>query len=439
MHSTTEVYNEKYRPQIHFSAKKNWLNDPNGCVFYDGEYHLFFQHNPEGIEWGNMTWGHAVSRDLVHWQQLSHALYPDRHGDCFSGSAVIDWNNTAGFQSGNEKTMVAIYTSHGESEQQSIAYSNDRGRTWEKYAGNPVLPDPDRDPKVLWHEPTRKWVMCLFSKSGISFYSSPDLKQWTFLSNIEGFYECPDMFELPVDGDSGNTRWVLHGAAASKYYVGTFNGRQFIPEMKDLICDYGNTFYAAQSFSDIPKADGRRIQIAWMNGGKYPGMPFNQQMSFPCVLELRTLADGIRLCRTPVEEIESVYAETFTLKDAALDVTGRNPLAELSGDLFDIDMVLEPGQASEVGLRMHGQTIAYTANKVTCLGQSAPLAPVSGAVRLRVLVDRTSLEVFGSNGEVSMTSCFLPENQTTGLILYTKGATARIQSLTIHKLRSSWV
>lgn len=433
----TPTYEERYRPQFHFTAKKNWLNDPNGCVFYDGEYHLFFQHNPKGIDWGNMTWGHAVSRDLVHWHQLSHALHPDNNGVCFSGSAVVDWNNTAGFQTGKEEVMVAIYTSHGKGERQSIAYSNDRGRTWEKHPGNPVLHDPERDPKVMWHEPTQKWVMCLFSNGGISFYASPDLKKWTFMSNLKGFYECPDMFELPVDGDPKNTRWVLHGGSPRKYLVGKFDGRRFMPETEDLTFDYGKNFYAAQSFSDIPEEDGRRIQIAWMRGGKYPGMLFNQQMSFPCVLELRARPDGIRLCRMPVKEIEGLYAETFALRDKILEEARDNPLAEISGDLFDIEMVIEPGQASEFGLRLHDQAITYTAGKVSCLGESAPLAPVDGTVELRILVDRTSLEAFGNKGEISITSCFLPENLETGLELYTKGASVAIKSLKIHKLRSA--
>ncbi len=436
---STETYEERYRPQFHFTSMKNWLNDPNGCVFYDDEYHMFFQHNPQGINWGNMTWGHAVSRDLVQWQQLPHALYPDDNGVCYSGSAVVDWDDSAGFQIGMEKVLVAIYTSKGRRELQSLAYSNDRGRTWEKYSDNPVLLDSDRDPKVIWHRPTSQWVMCLFRDGRISFYSSPDLKGWTFMSSIKGFNECPDMFELPVDGDPANTRWVLHGASPGNYYVGWFNGREFIPEVKNLIFDYGRNFYAAQSFSDIPEEDGRRIQVAWMKGCKYPCMPFNQQMSFPCVLELRNLSDGIRLCRMPVKEIENLYEEIFTYEDKVLEEAGVNLLTGISGDLFDIEIIIEPGTTNEFGFRLYDQTIKYSAQNVFCLGKSAPLSPSGGIVKLRILVDRTSIEVFGNDGEISMTSCFLPNDSETGLELYARGPNAWIRSLTVRKLRSSWV
>jgi len=211
---TTELYNETYRPQFLFIAKKNWLNDPNGLVFYKGEYHLFFQHNPDGINWGNMTWGHAVSKDLVHWEQLEHAIHPDNLGTIFSGSAVVDWKNTTGFQSGEKKALVCIYTSAGKPLTQSIAYSNVRGRTLTKYEKNPVLPHfvgGNRDPKVIWHEPTQKWIMALYKdKSLYALFFSPDLKTWTFLHDLDmpGCGECPDLFPMPVDGDRKNIKWV---------------------------------------------------------------------------------------------------------------------------------------------------------------------------------------------------------------------------------------
>ncbi len=288
-----KLYDELYRPQFHFSAAKNWINDPNGLVYYDGEYHLFFQYNPEGLQWGNMTWGHAVSPDLLHWKQLDNALLPDSLGTMFSGSAVVDWNNTAGFQSGKEKALVAIYTCHRSAdvdsslEDQCLAYSNDRGRTWTKYAHNPVLPTPHlvnrsfRDPKVFWYAPTGKWVMIIYHRVGNSLYGSPDLKRWTLLSEFTGLpYECPDMYELAVDGDAGNTRWIAEGGNGD-YFIGRFDGTTFTPESGKLTCDHGAHYYASQTFSDIPEGDGRRIQIAWMSGGNFPGTPFTNQMSFP--------------------------------------------------------------------------------------------------------------------------------------------------------------
>jgi sucrose-6-phosphate hydrolase SacC (GH32 family) len=202
-----KLYDEQFRPQFHFSPQKNWMNDPNGLVFYQGEYHLFFQHNPTGLGWGNMTWGHAVGPDLVHWKQLDHAILPDRLGTIFSGSAVIDCENTAGFQTGQEKPIVCIYTSAGKPFTQSIACSNDRGRTWTKYAQNPVLKHvagDNRDPKVFWHEPTRKWIMALFLDGNTyALFGSPNLKDWTKLGEVPvpGGGECPDFFPLAVDGD----------------------------------------------------------------------------------------------------------------------------------------------------------------------------------------------------------------------------------------------
>ena len=218
------AYKEAYRPQFHFTPKTNWTNDPNGLIYYKGEYHLFFQHNPFGIDWGNMTWGHAISRDLVHWKQLPHALHPDELGTIFSGSGVVDWNNTGGFQAGDESVLVNFYTSAGSHAPkevpftQSIAYSNDRGRNWAKYEGNPVIEHivgSNRDPKVIWHEPTQKWVMALYlDQNDYALFGSTNLKEWTRLSDLQiPDTECPDIFELPVDDDPDNTKWVFWGAA----------------------------------------------------------------------------------------------------------------------------------------------------------------------------------------------------------------------------------
>ena len=197
------LYHEALRPQFHFSSRRGWNNDPNGLVYYQGEYHLFYQHNPYGWDWGSMHWGHAVSPDMVHWQELPIALYPRQFGDwVFSGSAVVDRANTAGFQTGKEAPLVAAFTSTGRGE--CIVFSNDRGRTWTEFSGNPVVRHQGRDPRLLWHRPTKRWVMAVYDeldgKRWIAFYTSPDLKQWKFESRIEGFYECPDLFELPVNG-----------------------------------------------------------------------------------------------------------------------------------------------------------------------------------------------------------------------------------------------
>lgn len=444
------AYKEAYRPQFHFTPKTNWTNDPNGLIHYKGEFHLFFQHNPFGIDWGNMTWGHAVSLDLVHWKQLPHALHPDELGTIFSGSGVVDWNNTGGFQTGDEAVLVNFYTSAGSHAPepvpftQSIAYSNDRGRSWTKYEGNPVIGHivgSNRDPKVIWHEPTQKWVMALYlDKNDYALFGSTNLKEWTRLSDLQiPDTECPDIFELPVDGDDENTRWVFWGAAG-KYYVGDFDGTTFTPEGDAHRADYGANFYAAQTWSDVPASDGRRIQIAWMSGSKPPEMPFNQQMSFPCELTLRTTAEGIRLHREPVAEIETLHAYTHAWSNIALK-PGEDLLAGLTGELFDIRAEVALNDASAVGFKIRGEDVRYDVaeKQLTFLERSGPLVPQDGKIRLHILVDRISIEAFGNNGELSMTSYFLPELDNADIGIYAEGGTATLVSLKVHELKSAWV
>jgi len=444
------TYSERYRPQFHYTVKKGWINDPCGLVFHKGEYHLFNDHNPFGNKIPGplgakdrppSRWSHAISTDLVHWKEMPIAILPDKLGAIFSGSGVVDRDNTAGFQKGDEQTLVLIYTSAGYPFKQSISYSTDRGRTWTAYAGNPVVPNQglmrsERDPMVFWHHPTKTWIMVLYVKRGVArFFTSGDLKKWTHASDVtaRGYHECPDMFELPVNGDKDTMKWVLHGANFH-YWIGRFDGKKFTAESGPIQGDYGANFYAAQTWRD---AAGRRVQIAWMAGGKYPGMPFNQQQSFPCRLTLRKTPRGIRIVRYPVKEIGTLHGDTVVLKDKPLK-PGTNPLAGVSGELLDIDMAVRVSQATEFSLRLHGDGVTYVGGKLVCFGRSAPLAPVDGTVKLRILLDRTSIEVFGNDGEVSMTSCILPKNKVTPLALHAKGGPAHITSLTVRKLRSIW-
>jgi sucrose-6-phosphate hydrolase SacC (GH32 family) len=446
------LYKERYRPQFHFTAEKNWLNDPNGMVYYQGEYHLFFQHNPYGTDWGNMTWGHAISSDMVHWKQLPHALYPDEMGTIFSGSTVVDWHNTAGFQQGDEPPLVAAYTYAGEYVHpalpytQNLAYSHDRGRTWQKYGENPVVPNlsgaNDRDPKLLWHEPTKQWVMVLYIDQPLSlaFLTSQDLKTWTPTGcSIPGMRECPDLFELPIDGDPNNTRWVLL-EADGHYMLGDFDGKAFTPEIGKLLLDYGNNFYGTQTFNDMPVHDHRRIQMVWMDSGQYPGMPFNQQMTFPCELSLRTLAGGLRVCRQPIKELESLRVNTFSFGQTVLRPHDKNLFAGISETLFEIRLDIEIGTVHEIGLRIYGQTMCYDAEKqrISALGANASFVPADNRLRLQILVDRTSIEVFANNGEISMSSCFLPPAGTTPIELYSRAGEAYVHSAKIYELQSAW-
>jgi sucrose-6-phosphate hydrolase SacC (GH32 family) len=442
-------YTEALRPRFHFTAATNWLNDPNGLVLLDGEYHLFFQHNPRGLEWGNMTWGHAISPDLVHWRQLDDALTPDSLGTIFSGSAVVDRGNTSGFGRDGAPALVAMYTaaggtspeSQGKPFTQCLAFSNDRGRTWTKYAGNPVLPHlaaENRDPKVVWHEATRRWIVALYEEgSRYSLHASPDLKTWTKLQDVEmpGNAECPDFFPMALEGEPSNTRWVIT-SADGRYLVGAFDGTAFKAEQPVQRVDFGANFYAVQTYSDAP--DGRRIQVAWMRGGRYPGMPFNQQMSFPAELTLRATPEGARLFRNPVREIDLLHGAERRWSEVELKA-GDLPMTDLRGELFDLAAELDVGDATEVGLVVRGQTIAYHVKegRLTGLG-SAPLALVDGRLRLRILVDRTSIETFADGGRVSLTGCYLPGQGNQVVSLYARGGTARVRSLVAYELNSAW-
>jgi len=453
----SSYYNEFLRPQFHFSAEKNWLNDPNGLVFYQGEYHLFYQHNPFENEWGFMHWGHAVSGDLVHWKHLPIAIDPDEGSKdkakctAFSGSAAVDENNSSGLQKGSEKTLVVFYTSWQCG--QRMAYSNDGGRTWTKYEGNPVIPlanDDARDPRIFWHKPSQQWVIALYrrpdndeSKNGVSFYVSTNLKQWRWTSHIVGFFECPDIFELPVAGEKEAAKWILLGGDG-EYMIGSFDGKEFHQESGKHVLDYGANFYASQTWNGIPEADGRRIQIAWMRGGKYPDSSFNQQMSFPCQLTLRQTEEGLQVYREPVEEIASLYEKTQEWKHEKL-VPGKNLLAGIEGDLFEIQGEFSLPSAAQLGLRVRkgdgseGFPIVYDAQKaeLSCLGKTAPMQPVDGKIKMRILLDRSSIEVFGNDGRVSMSSCFVP-GKGEELEIFAHGGEAEVVELAINKLKSAW-
>src|SRR4051812_31331668 len=302
-------FDEPFRPQFHFTPQRNWMNDPNGLVFFDGEYHLFHQYNPEGDTWGHMSWGHAVSPDLVRWEHLPVALKEEDGVMIFSGSAVVDRDNTSGFGTGGKPPLVAIYTGHGKGKQtQNIAWSSDRGRTWTKFEGNPVIDINSaefRDPKVFWHAPTKKWVMVVSrpDQRKVLFFGSKDLKKWEQVGEfgpqgeVRGIWECPDLFELPIEGDPQNqTRWVLvvninggtpAGGSGCQYFVGTFDGKTFTnanPKETVLWADYGADFYAAQSWSDLPRGR-KRTWIAWMSNWQYanqePTSPWRTAMTVP--------------------------------------------------------------------------------------------------------------------------------------------------------------
>ena len=407
------MYHEPNRPQFHFTTRRGWINDPNGLVWYDGEYHLYYQHNPYEREWGNMHWGHAVSRDLLHWQELGDVLYPDALGTMFSGSAVVDYDNTGGFaakvkgQQGIQTPMVFAYTNDGAWETQCIAYSLDHGRTLHKYqGGQPVIDSHQqwqshdtRDPRLLWYAPGSHWVMVLNERNGHSIYTSSNLRDWTYQSHVTGFWECPDLFELPVDGNPSHTLWVMYGASGT-YMLGHFDGRVFTPVAGKYRYATGS-IYAAQTITGTP--DGRRIQIGWGRIA-HPGMPFNGMMLLPTELTLRTTPDGPRLYSQPVREVQSLLHSLFTVQSDLTEQQANEHLRSLPAQSgLHLQARLSLSYATSAGLRLDGQNIVdYDLNQNTLNGQFySPLTPGSLDLDLDIYIDRTSVEVFVDGGRYS--------------------------------------
>jgi sucrose-6-phosphate hydrolase SacC (GH32 family) len=438
------LYREALREQFHFSSRRGWNNDPNGLVFFKGEYHLFYQHNPYGWGWGNMHWGHAVSADLVHWNELGDVLAPDALGPMFSGSAVIDWQNTSGLGQPGQPAQVLIYTAAGDPTVQCIASSTD-GRHYTKFSGNPVIrqiASGNRDPQVFWHAPTKKWVMVLYAEINgihtVQFLSSPNLKEWTVMSHTDGFAECPNFFELPVDGDGANKKWVLTGAS-SEYMVGRFDGIAFTPETEKLPGHRGIGFYAAQTFSDIPASDGRRIQIGWLQAPT-PGMPFNQSMSIPFELKLVRTPGGPRMAREPVKELKLLRARTWSFAPVTLTAESANPLTDAKAELVELRADFDPKDANEIAFNVRGAAIIFDAknNQMSVNGQHAPAPLRGGKQELVVYCDRAVLEVFASGGLTYVPMPFIPKADNLSVSVQVKGGAAKFTTLEVNELRSAW-
>ncbi len=478
-----ELYTEPFRLQFHFSPANNWTNDPNGLVYYKGEYHLFYQYNPFGDTWGHMSWGHAVSSDLVRWKHLPVALAEENGEMIFSGSAVVDWHNSSGL-CGNQDCLIAIYTGNGDHQSQSIAFSTDRGRTWTKYRGNPVIDlglRDFRDPKVFWYEPGRKWVMAvaLPAEHKVRFFESTDLKRWTVLSDFGpagasgGAWECPDLFPLPMDG--GQVRWVLSvninpggiaGGSGNQYFVGRFDGKRFTndnPAPQTLWADYGKDFYASQSYSDIPAADGRRIWLGWFSNwlyaGKEPTSPWRCAQSIPRVLTLKNVRDSIRLMQAPIAELAALRGENWHFDDADIAEVNRR-LGEFRSETYEIDVSFDPGTADEVGFQLRKgnaeQTLAgcnfkkaevfidrTKSGTVSFSGDFAgwhagPMGLGAHRIRLRIFVDRSSVELFADDGETVISDRIFPSLGSDRLQVYAAGGGAKVVSLDVWKLKSAW-
>ena len=426
------IYKEDYRPQFHFTSRRGWLNDPNGCIWHDGLYHLYYQHNPFEREWENMTWGHATSPDLLHWTEQAPVLFPDHLGTMYSGSAVFDKDNTSGFGTKKHPPLVYAYTAdRSDKEVQCIAYSLDGGMTLCKFDGNPVIDSHDkwqshdtRDPRLFWYRPpltpplggeqkslplegevgrgSGHWVLVLNERNGHSIYTSDNLRDWTYQSHVNGFWECPDLFPLPVDGHPNNVRWVMLGAS-NTYMIGSFDGKTFMPESGKHRFSTG-AIYAAQTFNDVP--DGRRIQIGWANID-HPGMPFRGQMLLPTELTLRTTKDGIRLISKPIREVASLLKPLSLPQplqrrgDSSLCLSVPPSFGGDGGGCgLHLHATLNLSYATSAGLRFGGQTVVdYDLNRNTINGQPySPQDPTSLSLTMDVYIDRTSVEVFIDNG-----------------------------------------
>jgi fructan beta-fructosidase len=647
-----ELYREPFRPQFHFTPATNWMNDPNGLLFFEGEYHLFYQFNPFGNKWGHMSWGHAVSPDLVHWNHLPVALAEENGVMIFSGSAVVDWNNSSGFGKDGKAPLVALYTGHYTTkplQNQHVAYSNDRGRTWTKFSGNPVLDIGERDfrdPKVFWHEPTRRWIMVAAwpVHRKVRFYASPDLKQWMHLSDFgpagstKGIWECPDLFPLQVEGNANRVKWALivnvgsgapAGGSGCQYFVGDFDGVQytveqrpgaaeFVPDGKvladfegddyggwsasgeafgkqpahgalpkqqavsgfrgrglvnsylggdsaqgtltspefeisqDYLCfligggnhqgktclnllrdaavvrtatgdaderlnwkswdvrelrgkkaviqivdresggwghinvdhilladqparaasdgalwaDYGRDFYAAVSWSDIPKSDGRRLWIGWMSNWEYandvPTSPWRSAMSVPRELQLRSTPEGWRLVQRPVRELQKLRTAQHQFREASLEEantwlkqgTFDNQLLEIeigfgvekNTSKFGLKIVAGPGEETVITcdpvlaqLRLDRSRAGRTEFHKQFSGtHSAPLRITEGRVSLHLLLDTSSIEIFGNDGEAVLTDLILPNAGRRKLEIFAANKPPGVKDLHIWELNSAW-
>ncbi|MEI7910562.1 MAG: glycoside hydrolase family 32 protein [Verrucomicrobiota bacterium] len=444
-----QIYHEALRPQYHFTSRRGWLNDPNGLVWKDGVWQLFYQHNPYNHGWDNMHWGHATSSDLLHWQELPPALFPDAEGAMFSGSGTVAAKKQIGIPLKGDSALVVFYTAEGSlsfipghQAEQGLAYSEDQGKTFRKYPSNPVIPHfraGNRDPNVFWYAPTQHWVLNLYyDGNDYGIYTSTDMVKWekTCDYRIPGDGECPDMFELPVDGNAKDTRWIVWGANG-KYMLGSFDGRKFTAESGPHRHYFGSA-YAGQTYDNAPA--GRRVHIGWMRAGdaEMQGAPFNCQMTVPMDFTLRNSGGAIRLWAEPSEETAKLRETTQEWKNLDIAPGAADPLADFSGGQFEIEAVIDAASpAAEMGLDIFGgHPAVWKKQNQAFSGTDGPQAAVDGKLRIHIFVDTVSMEVF-VNG--TYTGCYLRQTPGTKPVrVIANGGAVHFDSLKIHSLRSVW-
>ena len=472
-----KLYQEAHRPQYHFTIPKSWINDPNGLVYAYGAYHLFYQTNPFANVWGHMTWGHATSKDLVHWQHLPVAIKEENGIMAFSGSAIVDVHNTTGFGTANKPPLVAIYTGHTDTLQtQNLAFSNDKGISWTKFKGNPVLDyhkKDFRDPNVFWYQPTQQWIMALSfpNEHQIGFFSSKNLQQWQQISvfgplgDTSGVWECPDLMQVPIDGQSGKTKWVLFTSqnATMQYFVGDFDGVNFInenPANTIFKQDYGTEYYAAVAYHNTPNK--QPIAIGWVNNWNYandiPTTPWKGAMALPRKLSVKKIDGRWQLLQKPISAIAAQRGAQIELGTLAVTDTKLLPL---QSQVFEMQCVLKPS-LGESGIKIavgNGNyfTIGYNSKSQTLFTDrshvgtaffnknfdslaicKAKVPLVNGKLQLHIYYDKSILEIYANNDASVFTVQLFPDEKNTGIELYSNGGTATFQSLSFWKMNSIW-
>jgi len=503
---TMATYDEPNRPPFHFSPKEKWMNDPNGMFYYEGEYHLFYQYYPDSTVWGPMHWGHTVSKDLTHWEHLPIALYPDSLGLIFSGSTVVDWKNTSGFGQNGQPPIIAIFTHHnmaGEKarrndfQYQSIAYSNDKGRTWTKYEGNPVVPNTEnirdfRDPKVIWDEASEQWIMVFAAFDHVKLWGSEDLKNWQFLSDWgkdygvhDGVWECPDLFPITVEG-TGEKKWVLlqslnpggpNGGSGTQYFVGNFDGKKFTldPDFEPFVkkgnavwLDFGRDNYAGVTWSDVPKEDGRRLFIGWMSNWDYativPTEAWRSAMTLPRSLVLKKTDQGYRIFSEPVQELETLRAGAKKINATeivgTLDLTQQPGFSSSQLELvldfqlpenattdFGVELSNEKGERYRIGYdaatnlfysdRTQSGDLAFS-EKFASKVHTAPRLSKDKTVRFHLFFDVASAEFFADGGSTVITDIFFPSEYFSSVKIYTDNNTVKLLNGQVWTLNSIW-
>ncbi len=476
---TNSLYKEQYRPRFHFSPAVNWCNDPNGLVYNNGVYHLFYQHNPFGNVWGHMTWAHATSKDLIHWKHLPIAIAEEKDTMIFSGTCVVDKNNTSGFGKIGQTPMVAVYTGHIENKNQSqhIAYSLDDGITWTKYNKNPVLDlgkKDFRDPKIFWYEPKKYWVMALMFpiEHYVQFYSSPNLKDWKHLSDFgpvgdtSGVWECPDLTQVPIEGMRGKKKWVLQTSqsASMQYFVGEFNGINFINETpvdKIVRPDYGPDYYAAIAYNQLPAAH-LPVAIGWINNWNYandiPTTPWKSAMSLPRTLSVKKINNQWVLLQKPVEKIKLQRKIIYKDFKVGFKNVARLPVASQQ---CEIDASISIANGATGGLRIAVGNNRYveigydTKKKIFYLDRSKTANQsfnksfekmsrfetpytLTGNLKLQVFFDKSIVEVFVNGGERVFTAQLFPEEKDNGIEFFCTGATGGLTYCYVYEIKSVW-